>query len=180
MSCITYNCEELPDYADGGCAPLLDGYSQAILLECGHTITDPSNATQINANLASGKAKLYPGLKVGVPARSPLSVAATVSGETDTVVNYDNTASWVDGNVNLTNDEHYSVLFGGHKFAGAILYNGLDEDSPRILFINATMKATGGLISGDNGSESERYEGTFSWRSKQLPKHYPAPAGVFD
>lgn len=181
MSCITYNCNgPVPAYDLNDCPEVLAGYSQGIILECGHGITDPTNATQINAALASGKARLYPALRVGLPLRSPISVPSNVSGETDTVVNYDNTATWVDGNVNGTNDEHYTAVFGGRKIGGMILYNAEDNDNPRILAILATVKSTGGKVSADQPTESERYEGTFTWRSKQIPVTYPAPAGIFD
>lgn len=181
MSCITYDCNgQIPAYELNDCPDLLAGYSAGIILECGHGITDPSSAAQINAALAAGKARLYPALRVGIPLRSPISIPSNVSGETDTVVNYDNTATWVDGNVNGTNDEHYTAVFGGRKLGGLILYSAANPDEPHIVAIMGTVKVTGGVVSADQPTESERYEGTFTWRKLQLPVHYPAPAGIFD
>lgn len=180
MSCVTYNCDELPGYILNECDDVLDGFSQIMLLECGHGITDFTNPTQYNAALSAGKAKIMPAVKAGLDLPSALSVEANVSGETPNNVNYDRTATVIDGNVSLNNDNFYDVVHGGHKFGGFVLFSNSDEDNPRIEVVNAVVKASGGKVAGNTGGDTTRYETTLAWRSKKGPKTYPAPAGIFD
>ena len=59
-TCINYcTTDPLGDYEIIECAnDPVGGLSAALFLECGHSITDPSDATQITAAITAGEATL--------------------------------------------------------------------------------------------------------------------------
>lgn len=179
--CISYECDPIGDYLQNDCGvELLGGNDQIITLECNHTITDFTSAAQINAAIAAGQAKLIGPVKVGVPLRSPITVSPMVSGAPDYAVNYDNTVTMMDGNVNATNDAFYETKWGGRSFKGLIIYSASDPDNPIINVIDdVIVKATGGKVIPDNDQEQQRYETTYAFRTKKVFTQYAAPAGVF-
>ncbi|MGL4337817.1 MAG: hypothetical protein ACRCST_13070 [Turicibacter sp.] len=179
MSILSYSCAELGQYLLNNCGEeLLTELSQAILLDEGHGITNFSNPAQYTAALNAGTATHLPAILASIPDPAPSAVSPNVAGETDTVTTYDRTATILDGNVNLTNDTFWDSATVGRRFAGIVFYNGSDEDNPHVIVIIGRIKITGGL--GANNGENQRYSLTLGWRRKTGPRHYPAPAGIFD
>lgn len=180
-TCISYECDPLGDYLQNDCGvEQLGGNNQLILLECNHTITDFTNATQINNNINAGTAKLLGPLKAGIDAPSPIEVEPMVSGAPASAVNYDRTVTFMDGNVNATNDAFYDTVVGGRSFGGIVLYSDSDPDNPIINVIEGNIKATGGKVMPNNDNEQTRYEVVLKVRKRTGFLQYAAPAGVFD
>lgn len=182
MSCTSLNCSELPDHEANDCNVVLPGgSSDAIILECGSGVTDPSNATQIQAALTAGTAKLLENVKIGIGLPTSVDAPVTVSGEPPQTVTYDRTATLYDANVNQTNMEFYDAIAGGRSIEGVILYMN-SEVTPTVRFITApgAIKAKGGYMSPDDSADVQHYEITLSWKNIKNPTFAAAPAGIFD
>ena len=178
--CIDYNCSDLEDHLMNDCAEeLLGGQDQVVLLDCDHTITDPSNGTQINANIASGTAILVKNVKVGLDAPSPIELDSNIANRPSKLVNYDRTGTYMDGNVNNHNvNVFYPSWLAGRSLGGMIIYeNG--NDTKAVTWIDEPIYATGGRILPADNNEFQRFEVGFKWKNKTDPKRYAAPTGVF-
>jgi hypothetical protein len=177
-NCYNYNCDDpLGDHLLNDCGnEKQGGIKDAIILECNHQLTDPSNATQIETEIAAGRATLVLNLKIGIDAPSPVEVEPQVACSTPKVVTYDRTASWVDGNVNGTNIDFYNNLTGGQAKGGVILHEcGADE----VTWIDDEVRWVGGRVVPNNDNEFQRFEATVKWRSKTDSGIYATPAGIF-
>lgn len=183
-NCIDYACnEDLGTHLQNLCGEeLLGGSSAAIVLECNHQLTDPSNATQIAAEIAAGRATLITGIKVGIAKPSPVEVESNVSCGTSKLVTYDRTGTYVDGNVNPANQTFYSKMFGGRTFGGLILYlcGTLESDNGELVeWIDSAVTFTGGKVLPTGNNEFQRYESDFKWRKKAEASLHSAPLGIF-
>jgi hypothetical protein len=183
-NCLNYDCNDpLGTHLPNVCGEeLLGGASGILLLECNHTLTDPSSAAQITAQIAAGKAHLLLNLKIGVDAPSPIEIDSNVSGGTTKLVSYDRTLSLIDGNVSSTNVDFYNGVFGGRVFGGAILYLVGTEESATTLvtYIDAAINFTGGLTIPNNTNEFMTFNGVAKWRKRDMPTLATAPVGIFE
>lgn len=178
--CLSYNCTSIGNHTPNDCGTeILSGYSELILLECGHGITNFESAAQYTAALNAGTAIMVQEVKMGFDLPSAISVTPNVSGETETTVNYNRTATVKDGNVSGANDDWYSSANVGRRFAGFIAYSNSDPDNPRIRVVLGKVKMNGGLVALDDDTDTERYEHTLAWKSKTGPRMYTAPVGIF-
>jgi hypothetical protein len=183
-NCINYECDDaLGTHLQNDCGEeLLGGSSGILLLECDHQLTDPSSASEINAEIAAGRATLITSIKVGMDAASAIEVDSNVSCGSQVLVNYDRTFSLVDGNVNNNNIDMYNQMFKGHKLGGVVLYlcgTAEADAGEKVLWIDTAVNAVGSLIVPNQNTEFQRFEGTFRWRSKNNPAMYTAPVGIF-
>ena len=179
-NCIDYNCNDLEIHLMNDCAEeLLGGQDQVILLDCDHTVTDPSDGASILANISAGTAFLVQNVKVGLDAPSPIEQDSNIANRPSKLVNYDRTLSYVDGNINNHNvNTFYPSWLTGRALGGMIVYeNG--NDTKAVTWIDAPIYATGGRILPPDNNEFQRVEVVGKWKSKTDPKRYNAPTGVF-
>lgn len=176
-SCVNYNCTELGTHAQNDCNTLLlGGVPEAILLLCGHTVTDPSSASQITANIASGKAKKIIGVKIEITKASPVNIPSDIGGEPDTLVNYTRNGTMVDANVSQTTVNFYNDLLTGMPIAGMIIH---ESDAEQVTWINEIMKFTGSRVIPGVVDDRQRWEIDFTWKSKYEGSIYSVPVGIF-
>lgn len=176
-NCVNYNCTDLGEHTPNNCnAILLGGISSLLILMCDHVITDPSNATQVNAAIADGTAILVEDAKIGVNAPSPVTIDSDVAGQPARVVNYDRSGTLIDANVSNANVTFYNDLFDGRAFGGLILY---EVDADQVTWIDKAIRFTGGRIIPNDVNDRQRFEGTFAWKSLTEGAIYSAPVGVF-
>jgi len=183
-NCLNYDCNDpLGSHLPNDCGEeILGGVSAILLLECNNQLTDPSSASQINAEISAGRAHLLQNLKVGLDAPSPVEIDSNVAGGTTKLVTYDRTGTLIDGNVSQNNVEFYNKVFGGRVFGGAILYIiGTQEATGGELttFIDASVTFTGGLTIPSNNNEFMTFNGMFKWRKRDMPTLESAPVGIF-
>lgn len=181
-NCINYNCDPIGEHTlNAACGiELLGGMSDAILLDCNHTVTNPSSASQINANIASGNARLVKNIKIGLALGSAVKVDALIACGTARIVTYDRSGTLIDGNVNSANVAFYNTLFSGRKLGGIILNEcGQEDTNPQVTWIDSEVEFTGDRIVPDNNKEFQKFEGTFTWISKRMPNIYAQPIGIF-
>lgn len=178
-NCIDYNCNDLESHLLNDCEEELQGGSdQMVILDCDHQVTDPSNGTQINAEIAAGRAVLVQNIKLGFDKPSAVTVPSNISGRTDKVVNYDRSGNLMDGNVSQTNNVFYEAINNGRAVGGLIiLESGAGKE--RVSWIDDAVQFTGGRVFPNTDNEFQRYEMDFTWRSLSEPGIYDAPTGVF-
>lgn len=183
---INYECSTpLGSHLENDCGEeLLGGVSAALLLEVNHQLTNPSDASQINAEIAAGRAKLVQGIKVGIPKPSPVEVESNIGcGASTTLVTYDRTGTIIDGNVNSTNIDFYNTVFGGRTFGGIIFYMCGTEEATSgsvVAWLNSPVKFTGGRVIPNTNNTFQTFDGDFKWRKKDDMLNYPTPVGIFN
>ncbi len=184
-NCLNYECnDELGDHLPNDCGEeLLGGGSGAVLFECNSQLTDPTDATQVLAEIAAGRATLVDGVKIGLGLPSPVEVDSTIVGATQTLVTYNREGTLTDGNVNTNNVNLYDKIGGGRKFGGMLIYiKGTEESNvgTQCFYIDAAVQFTGGLPMKNNNDENMTFQYIFKWRKKTMQSLAAAPAGVFN
>lgn len=180
-NCINYNCSALEEHEKNECGyERLGGMSQMLVLDCDHTITDPSDSTQVQNNINSGKAILIQNIKAGIDAPSPIEVDKMVSNSSSYAVNYDRSVSVLDANINDQTIAFYNSILGGRSLGGLILYENADPDNDQVTWVDSSVLAVGGRIVPNDGTEQQRFEVTYKWKSKTEPLTYATPANIFN
>lgn len=183
-NCINYECDdELGLHTLNECGEeLLAGGSGMVLLECDHQLTDASSASQINAEIAAGRATLLDNVKIGLNEAEPIQVDSNIVGATQKLVSYNRSGTLIDGNVSNLNVAFYNKVFGGRTFGGAIVYiKGTEEAASGTLctWIDAPLTFTGSLPIQNNNDQNMVFTGSFNWRKKDMPTLPAAPTGIF-
>lgn len=182
-----YNCTDYcntdpigtPEVIGCGNDPV-GGMSAAIFLACNHQISDPSNATQINAALANETAWLFKRCSVEIGEPSPVEQDSLIPCETSQLVTYDREFTYTNPNVSQANIDVHNRLFSGRTLGGALLLEcGSDDDDDQyVTWIDSALKLTGGRVVPGKNTEFQRFSGKGKWRGKKDPQRYPAPVGV--
>ena len=179
-NCIDYNCTDLLDHVKNDCEEERQGGSdQIIILDCDHQLTDPSNASEVQAEISAGRAKLVQNVKVGFDKPSAVTVDSNIACRTPKVVNYDRAGTIMDGNVNQYNNDFYDAITNGRAVGGIIIYECGDPANPKVSWIDDAVEVQGGRVFPNTDTEFQRYELDFAWRSLGEPAIYDAPAGIF-
>jgi hypothetical protein len=175
--CINYNCTALGTHDLVTCDEFAPGgVKDIILIECGITVTDPSDGTEINNLLTAGDAKLVENVKWDKPLSAPIQVDSPVACRTPQLVNYDHTANLTDGNVTENNVDFYNEVNSGRSFGGLIVHEcGLD----RVTYYDEEIQATGGRVIPAEDNEFQVNQSVFTWRSKTEGSIHATPTGVF-
>ena len=186
-TCISYNCNPLEDHTVNDCGQTMKGGGrEAIVFTCDATTVtadDYSDATTINADIASGKAVLFQEIKVGVSAPSPVDQGTTyIAGNAPKTVTYDWTGTWMDENVSAVNDSAYEVLNAASGFqAGSILLKLADEatNGQVIVPTSGGIQFKGGIVIPDDNTDDVHYEYSLAHKSTESPKVQTLPTGIF-
>lgn len=179
-NCINYNCDdEIGDHTLNDCGyERQGGGSATVLLECNHQLTDPSSGTEINAEIAAGRATLIKNVNVSYDRASAVEVDSNIPGQPSRVVTYNRQGTLVDRNVNAANVTFYDGIFKGRQFGGMIIFEATNEDDPKVKFIDSTITFTGSDRLPNTDSEFQDFEGVFKWKKLTMPSIHAFPSGV--
>lgn len=180
QNCFSYGCQDevFGDFQVNDCEKIIPGGTNGLyLLECNHTITDPSNETQLATNVAAGLAVWVPGATITLEKPTPNTVESGVSCKTPQLVGYDRTGTYYNDNVNQPNVVQHGIFFGGKKLGGVLAREcgAADRGEDRILWIDAQVTATGGRILPSSNKEAQRFEGDLVWTGFADPYIYETP-----
>jgi hypothetical protein len=175
-----YGCSNLPTHQQIDCNDYAVGGISAVgLLECDHTITDFTNATQWDTNIASGKAKIILAVKGEIPAAAPVQVDNPVGCGSEQILNgFTNTVMWRDANVLASNDDLYASL---NKRKLYVVVFMCEQDEIRVSQEPNDFVAVPTTVPMNN-REMQMYNvtGTFFTKLGEIPfALYDAPAGIF-
>ncbi len=177
-NCESYCVDPVGDHSVLLCEAVLGGISDVILLECDHQLTDPSSASQINAEIAANRATLVKQIKVGMEAPSPIEIDSQVSCSPSRVVNYDRTITLLDGSVDDANVDFYNDVLDGRRFGGLILHEcGTETD--RVTWVDSAVTLQGGRIIPNDDNEAQRFEATAAWKNISMGNIFAVPIGIF-
>lgn len=172
MASCRYNCDEIGEYEntlDNCSIYRAGGSSNLYILECDHEITDPTSQAQIDAAVAAGQATLVQNVKSGFAAGSPITVAPVTSCGSDVVVNNEVTGTIYDSKVTELNTAFWLTWTGGRVAGGIIMgvcpTDGLED---MLIYIDAEITFSGGLVLPDTSADVIRYEINFTFRKKQI------------
>lgn len=180
--CIDYNCfDELGDYHENDCGKEFIGdFNQAVLLFCGHQLTDPSDGTLVNAEITAGRAKLITGCLFDIDEPQPQQEDSMVPCRPKTINEIQRSGDYKNPNVNPDNDDFHDVLFSGKTFGGLIIYECTSNKNgdAQCKYINSAISFSGGLSAKVKAKQG--YVGKYNWSSFTNPKTIATPAGVFN
>jgi hypothetical protein len=178
MGCVSYCDSDLLPHDIVLCNEYkLGGVSAVIVGKCGVVLVDPTSEVEVEALLTTGDAILIQDIRFALPAGSPVTVDSPIGCGTSIRINEDRTATLYDANVTDTNNAFWNDV--NNRRIGWIL--AYMCDSGKVLFINPPVGITtsANFILPEQNNELQRYEVTFSWRDKNIPEQYTAPAGIF-
>lgn len=177
-SCIDYNCSPLGDHERNACnEKVLGGGDSVAFIHCDAVITDYEDETQLQNAINDGYLTILKGVKVGLPAGSPITVGPYVANETEDIVNYNRTGTLIDANYNQDNITLYDSVFNGKVFKGALIRLA---DASKVIHVDAIIKVEGSVIVPDDSTDAIRFEATFKWKSKEMGNLYSDTTGLFD
>lgn len=174
QNCVNYNCEELPDYEEtlSECAAegRLAGASGMYLIECGATLEDPGDQTELDALVDAGDAKFIPGVKIGFSAPSPIEVDSTTSCGTKKTINYNREFAGEDYKVTIANTTFWSTA-KKRVYGGVVLVEcsteGLDDV---VTFIDAEVTITSYRDFPNTNEQLQKYVFGGKWKSIDDPQ----------
>jgi hypothetical protein len=178
MGCVSYCDSSLLDHNLVNCNEYkLGGVSAILVGACGTELVDPENAEAIQDLIDAGTAKLIEDIRFALPAGSPVTVDSPIGCGTPIRINEDRTATLYDANVTDENNAFWNDV-NNRRIAWILAYAC---DSGKVIYINPPVGITtsANFIIPEQNNELQRYEVTFSWRDKEIPSQYDAPAGIF-
>ncbi len=181
-TCATYNCNSLTEFEStlDNCATYrAGGSSSIILLACGHQITDPTDLAAIEAEIAAGRAWRMENVKVGLTPQTPETVAPVTACGTERVINNVYQVSIFASQVSSDNSTFINALTAGYVLGGIIL--GVCETTgltDLLLFADAEVAVTGGLVLPDTNTDVIRYELTATFKTQGV-EVFEDTEGVF-
>lgn len=171
-TCQSYNCDTLGSYDQtlANCTLFRKaGISEIILLACGVELTDPEDEAEIAALLAAEEAWYMPNLKVGIDAPSQETADPVTACGTQVVVNNVYTGQIFDAKVSATNTAFVNKLIAGYSIGGMLLKICDTEGlTPMMIYVDAEVNFSGGLVVPNTNSEYIRYEVNFTFKSNAL------------
>lgn len=183
-SCPSYCFSELGDYSAqlDVCTSkgIVAGVSNIVLLECGATLADPENGTEVNALISAGMAKLITGIKLGLGDPSQNTAPSITSCGSDLTVSEDRTFEAEDYKVNKAVAAFWNQA-NGRLFGGAILQKcEADGEDAMCYFIDSPIQLRTVLKSSNTNKELVSYNIGGKWTAKDNPDVINTPTGVFD
>lgn len=183
MGCTNYNCDELGTHIAGAnCGrPTMGGSETWIILDCDATTSDASNAAQINADIAAGRAAVVTGLRSGFNKPTPVTQEAISSCGGTVTVNNDWTGIIKDGSINNQTIDFWNRFIGGRTAGSIIMLECADEDEdawatwvkPR-----SGIRFEGGRVLPDTNGVAQVIDMEFKWKQLKSPLRWAAPVGV--
>jgi hypothetical protein len=163
MACVSYCDSSLLDHNLVNCNEYkLGGVSAILVGACGTELVDPSDEVEVQALM---------------PAGSPVTVDSPIGCGTPIRINEDRTATLYDANVTDENNTFWNDV-NNRRIAWVLAFMC---DSGKVIYIDPPVGITtsANFILPEQNNELQRYEVTFSWRDKNIPAQYDAPAGIF-
>lgn len=178
--CVDYcYSDQLGDFEVISCGrDPVGGVFAAVILECNNQLTDASSGSQINAEIAAGRATLVERISITLEKPTPVTQDSIIACETPQLTTYDRAGTYKNPNVTPANVERHNSLFDGRKFGGMILFYCDEEGDSYVDWIDSTIKFTGGRVIPSKDTEVQLFDGDFTYRGLASPLRYAAPAGV--
>lgn len=180
MATCDYNCTELPEHEKVVCGAYKKGGISAIgVLECDHTITDFTSASQAHANILAGKLTVIKGIKAEFPPASPIEGenpnacgASVIFDGIDYVLNFK------DFNISTSNDSFYEAL---NKRSSYLVLYYCQEEEIRVVEKKVTWTVLP-PTSPESNKEKQLYTGKVMWSSNvdEFPVLYSAPDAIYE
>ena len=150
----------------------LGGGSELILIKCGVNIADPSDVSEIQAEIDAGNLLRITGIAGGFDEPSDVSVDDPTACGSTVTISYDRTLTWQDGKVSQAVVEWYNEL-KLTSFSGALLK---ECGQNRWNWVDVTVKLTSSRTMPQKNSDIQLINGTLTWRSLYDPVPYDYPA----
>ena len=180
-NCASYNCQSLSTWEStlDNCATYrAGGSSSIIILACDHTITDPTDLAAVEAEILAGRAWRMENVKVGFAPGSPETVAPVTSCGTERVINNTYSVTMFASQVSSTNATFVNALTSGYV-TGGLMFGVCPTDglTDMLLYADAEVSYTGGLVLPDTNSDVIRFEMTATFKGNV--EVYADTEGVF-
>ncbi len=154
------------------------GFDALAFVEQDHTITDWTDTSQWQTNIADGKVKLVQQVKGDLPAPTKLESENPVGGGVESIADgMDWTFTVQDSNTNTNNDGFWEQM---NKRQVYVVMHNPRESEIYVVLQDSTVYAAP-VIAGGSGREYQRYDIEIKWESNvdEFFDRYAAPAGIF-
>lgn len=169
-----YYCNVAEAYpTDGSCETqdyYASGWSSLALVQCGTTITDPSDNSEITNLINEGKLTIIRNIKGALDEPSALTIDPVTSCGTTVTINYDRTFTFTDAKVSKEVVEWYNET-KKLSFGGALLI-GCDGNTT---YVDAEVKLTAATSGENNNGAAKVITAVIGWRSEDDPVPYETP-----
>ena len=175
----SYNCVTLSNHDKIQCGAFpKGGISSLAILECDHTITDFSNATQWQDAIDADEATLIEPIKGIIPEFTEVTGPNVTACGSETILDgFDGTMTWMDYNVNTSNDNFYNELNQRQNF---LVWYECETDKIRVVQLVVSFIAK--LNTPESNKEKQFYQLTAQWSTGTddgIPPLFNAPSGIF-
>lgn len=175
----SYNCVDLPGHEQVECGDFPKGGIASLgILECDHTITDFSNATQVQAAIDAGDLKLIEPVRAILPESTEVEgVNPNACGSETILDGFDFTLTWQDFNVTSNNDSVYEALNLRQNY---LIWFECETDMIRVVDFSP-VSFVSKLTTPESNKEKQFYAVTAKWSSapNEFPQLFDAPPGIF-
>lgn len=169
MSCINYCNDPLLEYTVESCGEYSNGGIESfVIFACGFEPVNPASGVEIQAIIDAGNAVKISGVKVGIPAASPITQDSPTSCGVSRTTNFDRTATIYDANLNATNNAFWNSA--NTNTFGAVLFFNCDANDAFYVNPPSGVSVQVSPLIPDTNTEFRRYEGQLSWRHINVPQ----------
>jgi hypothetical protein len=180
MASCDYNCTELPEHEKVQCGAYRKGGIVTVgVLECDHSITNFSNATQANQAINDGKLTLITGVKAEYPDATPIEGENPLGCGSATILDgFDHVLNIQDYNVTSANDSFFEAL---NKRTTYLVWYYCQEEEIRVVEKKVTWVCLPAASPMSN-KEKQKYTVTAKWSSgvDEFPTLYTAPSNIYE
>ena len=172
-------CYDADPYPTEGSCDTKDFYLSGIgalgLVRCGTTITDPSDAVEMAALVASGALVIIPNIKASFDEPSAITIDPVTACGTTVTVNYDRVVTFTDAKVSTEVVQWYNEFKG--RWGGVVLFECAED---RVSYVDQSVLLTVARSGENTNATAQAMTGTITWRDLSDPVPVPAPAGIFE
>lgn len=182
IECTNYACQDdsLGTFHENACnKEFIGNHDKAILFGCSATTTNFTNANEILADIAAGRAWKVTGARFTINKPTINKTDSLVPCRPSTVDSYSYTGDYQNPNVNTDNDDVHQLLFSGLSLGAMLIREcqSVKDGYLQVKKIVSEIKFEGGLVS--TTGEKQRYEGQYLWESYH-PKTIEEAPGIWD
>ena len=178
MAICGFGCVDLPAHIGLTCNDEITkgGFSSVGILDCDHSITDFSLATQYDIAITANELILVEPIRGDMPAPSAVTGDNLLGCGTDEILDtFDRTFTWIDGKISEANELFYNAL--NRKTSFLIMFN-CGDDKVHTVLVPVFYQAM--LVIPASKKEKATWQITATWNDLDTPQLSNAPVGVFN
>jgi hypothetical protein len=171
-------CGNFDEYDEAGACTTFTGGNNAMILVRKGTSVDPESESSVQAAIDAGNAGILKNIKASINEPAAIRADSTIGCAPQVVLNYNRSATIVDGKVTEQNVEFWNGINSANGFVAgmAIIYSCAHN---RQHVVDANIVVLGGYVNPLSDEESQQFNITLEWKSKVDPSIDTVPNPLF-